>query len=571
MKKALKIIIPILLILMILGGAVWYFLVYNRPLTWNFLLERADHAAESGRFGRAVRYYSWAYDLADKDPEIAIRLADAYRDVGNYTKAEYTLVNAISRNARTDLYVALSRVYVEQDKLLDAVTMLDQVANPEIRTELDGMRPSAPEAKPDPGFYNKYIGVTLQAGGETICYSTSREYPSTAGPVYDKPLTLSQGETTIQAVAVGENGLVSSLTVFGYTVGGVVEPVTLQDAGLDAQVRELLGLDENDEILTSDLWGITELDAGEAVQSLADLTYFTKLTRLSVHNLAEPDLSFLSTSTELLSLDLSGCSLSTEDLERIGALQHLAELNLSGCGVSNISGLSAAKKLTSLNLSDNSINNISALSGLTALQELQLQHNALTELSSLAPLAELRTLDVSYNALTDIAPVTACLKLETLDVSENKLTELASIQKLSSLKKLAASNNDLTSLGKLGECTALTNLDVSNNALTEIDAVGSLAALEELDISYNEVTAIPQLSEGAKLARFQASHNAIEDVENLAVLEELNYVNIDYNSVKDISCLASCYRLVQVDAFGNDISDVSALTEKSIIVNYDPT
>ena len=44
----------------------------------------------------------------------------------------------------------------------------------------------------------------------------------------------------------------------------------------------------------------------------------------------------------------------------------------------------------------------------------------------------------------------------------------------------------------------------------------------------------------------------------------------DYK-LKSIDAIANCYHLVIVNVYGNDIDDVSALTDRDIIVNYDPT
>ena len=54
-------------------------------------------------------------------------------------------------------------------------------------------------------------------------------------------------------------------------------------------------------------------------------------------------------------------------------------------------------------------------------------------------------------------------------------------------------------------------------------------------------------------------------------LMELTYLFVDYNEIVNLDPVAACYRLVQVNAYGNEIYDVSALTDRNIIVNYDPT
>ena len=80
-------------------GAAWFFLRYQPEIATGILTGWGSHALESGRYSRAIRYYGWAYQLSEQDPELAIALADAYKAAGNYTKAEYTLANAIAAGA----------------------------------------------------------------------------------------------------------------------------------------------------------------------------------------------------------------------------------------------------------------------------------------------------------------------------------------------------------------------------------------------------------------------------------------------------------------------------------------
>ena len=120
MKHTLKIILPIILILAIVIGACWFFLIARRDVTESIFVYWGEHFYEAGRYSRAVAFYKAAMRFAPKDAELAIRLADAYKQSGNYTKAEYTLVSAITQIPDSvSLYVALSGTYVEQDKLLD--------------------------------------------------------------------------------------------------------------------------------------------------------------------------------------------------------------------------------------------------------------------------------------------------------------------------------------------------------------------------------------------------------------------------------------------------------------------
>lgn len=572
MKRFLKIVISLILILTLLGGAGWYFGFYNRPLTVEILLSVSDMLNRASLPSLSTKTANWAYSLSGYNPEIAIDVAESYRAKGNYTKAEYTLVNAISRKPSVNLYVALSRTYVEQDKLLDASTMLDKISDPELKAELNAMRPAAPTAQPEQGFYHNYVDVTLSCESGTLYYTTDGTYPSLSSEPYSEPLSLDAGETTINALAVDENGLVSSRVILGYTVDGVIEDVVLSDAALDAYVRQLLSKPSNITLRSDELWSITEMELPEEVKDFSDLARFTGLTSLSIHNATGLDLSFLSGMTDLTALDLSGSKLDRAGLESISALPKLVSLDLSDCQVSNIDPLAEAVGLVSLDLSENSVQNLSALASLTALQSLDLHRNAIHDLSSLSDLKELTNLDVSYNSITSLDALSKCVKLESLNFAENKVGSISVVENFPALTLLNGSGNALTDASPAAKCTALTELYLSDNAIADISAFAALTALQTLDISYNQVTAMPFVPETAALHDLYASHNVIGDISGLKGCENLTNVDLDYNEpLEDVSALESCMALAKLNVYGTKVSDVADLRSREVIVNFDPT
>ena len=282
MKRTLKIVIPIVLILAILIGAYWYFIRKNPKLTAGFCTDTADWMISKNHPSVAVWFYDRARELDPMNGELSLKLANAYRRNGNFTMTERTLVKAIQDAPdNTELYLTLSSVFVQQDKLLDAQKMLDNLVNDAVIAEIAELRPQAPSISPEGNRYNDYITVELTGqDGDAIYYTTDGSFPSLTSDAYTGPFQLEAGETTVCAVAVGKNGLVSPAAYVGYTVSGVVEDVTLQDAALEAQVRELLHV-SNRTLRTSDLWGITELQLPEGLTTTADLPYFTGLTRLA--------------------------------------------------------------------------------------------------------------------------------------------------------------------------------------------------------------------------------------------------------------------------------------------------
>ena len=571
MKNLFKKVLPVLLVLLILASIVWYCFIYDRNFTRDMLLGQARYHSTDGNPILSSWFYNTAYELSDQDENVAIELANQFRSAGNYTKAEYTLAHAIADGADADLYIALCKTYVEQDKLLDAVNMLDSIPDPAIKAELDALRPAAPGAEPVPGFYNEYIPVTLTAAEGNIYFSTDKEYPSNADAPYTEPFTLPAGVTDIRAVTVADNGLVSPLASFSYTVNGVIEEVSFTDQVIDTYVRQLIGVDADEVLYTSMLWDITSFTVPEGAMNLQDIAKIPYLKELIIQDYTFDSIDFLAALSGLENLSLTGCRFPAKELDIIGGLPNLKKLTLHDCGLSTLSGLESARGLTDLNLSENTVRNLEPLASLQELQNLVLSQNALTNLTALSGLSKLRTLDVSYNVLTSLAPISTCAELNTLMANNNQLTRLEGVDSLPLLEKLYLQKNSLSDVSILSSCTNLVDLDISSNSISDISALHTLTNLELFAFSSNQVTSLPAWPDGSKLRSIDGSYNQVDSLNALKNMHSLTHVFMDYNALTSVDAIANCFNLVQVNVYGNAIENVDALKSHDIIVNWDPT
>ncbi len=572
MKKPLKVLIAVFLIFALLAVGYWFFFHARLDLTTGLLTHGGDTLLEHGYGTAALRCYRWANALDSKNSTLALKLADAYRKLGNYTKTESVLVHAIY-DAPDDsrLYQMLSQVYVEQDKLLDAQQMLDGIANEKVRAELTPRRPAAPVISPAGGYYRDYIHVEVStADADVVCYCTmDGRYPTVRSDAYTEELVLPGGETTVQAIAVNAEGLVSSVVQTSYTVSGVVEPVHFSDDVLRQTVQELLNRG-NRTIRTNDLWGIEELTLPEGLTDTKDLSLFTGLSKLVGRNLGDLDYSFLRDLPELRYLELDSCSVSTETLMQIGACSKLEVLILANCGLSKVEPLSTLAGIRILDLSDNSINSITPLTNLATLDELYLGHNALTALPTLRGLRSLRILDLSYNALDYVGSLSACATLERLNLAHNQLTSVSPVGALTELIWFNGSSNQVLDVSALSACTKLEGFVMTDNKLTNIDFLSACGGIQEVVIDYNDVEAVPEFQQDCPLETFSAAHNFLADLSGLAGLPKLSYVNADYNNIRDISVLKTCPALAQVNVFGTYITSGGVLADKGVVVNFKP-
>lgn len=573
MKKIVKRIFAAVLVILLIVSAVWYMFVYDRNTVRDALSELARICAAHDNHDGATWFYGLSYKISDQDQDVAIELAEIYKSVGNYTKAEFTLSNAIADGGgNADLYMALCKTYVEQDKLLDAVTMLDNIQDPAIKAELDAMRPAAPTADFLPGFYNQYISVTLTHDGGTLYATTDGEYPTTSRDPIVEPVPLGGGETKVYAITVGDNGLVSPMSILGYTIGGVIEEVSIADPAMEELIRSELMFGSDTVIFSEDLWKIKEFTVPAEAESLEDLAMLTQLRRLTISGHDVTDLSFLTGMTHLEELTLTDCTLA-DSLKPISILPALTKLTITGSTISTVADLQKATGLTWLDLSHNAIGDLSPLAGMKNMETLLLDHNAISDISALSGMPQLKRVSLSHNIITSMAPLASCGRLADLDVSYNKIDAFTAVDELPALERLDASNNVIADVGKLPECTSLVRLYVGGNKLTDLGALSSLTNLLELDFSRNEVAVLPRFTDGMPLAVLNGAYNALTDISSVGHLHQLNYVTFDYNpGLTDISPLLSCDHLIEVNVYGSQVSEsvVTQLVDRSIIVNYNP-
>ena len=578
MKKFFKVIIPIILVFAIIACIGWYLFIYDRDFTRDMLLEGARFFDSRGNHAISSWFYDQAYIQANDNDTVAIELAQQHKANGNYTKAEYTLTRAISDGASAELYVALCKTYAEQDKLMDVVKLLDSVlsetstVDPQVKQQLQAMRPSAPVCSPAAGFYSQYINADVSCETGTLYVNPNGEYPSVNDSPYSAPIELADGENSLYAIAVSEDGLVSPLSIFGYTIGGVIKEVEFVDDAMEEAIRLHLAVNADKVLYTNDLWDLTYFTVPSNAQDISDLSYMTFVEDLAIDSIPAGQLHNLSTLVNVTSLQIRNTAISTDELKLIGSLPKLERLTLSNCSLSTAAGLETATGITYLDLSHNTIRDLSPLKNMVNLQDVYMQNNALNDLTVLGTMKSLKQLDVSFNLLSSLNPIYNCTSLLSLNASNNTITNLVGIEKLTALEYFNIAKNTLQEAAPIAGCTNLKTLNLSENTISDLSAFSSLSGLESFDFSRNSVTELPEFSDECKLITIDGSHNQIESLENLEGLQNLNNVFMDYNeNLSSVEPLVNCPRLVQVKVYGTSVAEVKSLLDMDVVVEFDPT
>ena len=571
MRYFLKRLVPVILVIVVLISIGWYFLMYDTSLTRDLLLQQAHQLEHKGNTTAAVWLYHLAYLQSGKDDMVAIELSEQYKKIGNYTKAESTLIKSIQDGGSVSVYIALCKTYIEQNKLRDAVAMLDKVADPQVKAQLDAMRPDAPSASEESGTYSQNLRIEITSKEALLYVSTDRDYPSPLQDVYSGPLALGSGDHMVYAVCIGENGLISPLSTFHYIVRDVVQEVFFTDGYIEAAIRQQLLIPDTHPVYSSDLWTVENFQLPALAQSCEDLKWMTNLKELTIADSSCIDFAPISQLKHLAKLTISDTPMTDGNLDFLSSLAELQNLTLTGCGISSISVLSQLTSLQYLNLTNNAIRNLAPLAELKALESLSISNNALTTLQDIVGLQRLHTLDVSYNALVTTDPVKQLPNLVHLDVSSNNLMKLEGIDQLYNLETFAAAYNNLIDVDLLAGCIKLRYLDVSHNTLLNIQALGQLSALEEFDFSHNEVSKLPTFRADSALRIIHGEHNIISSLDPLSDLQNLTHIYMDYNSqISSINALKNCPALKEVNVYGTNVTNVKVLADKGIMVHYTP-
>lgn len=576
MKRFLKVLLPILLSLVIIAGIGWYFFSYDRALTQDILRSCGSFFAGKENMKAASWFYGLAYRQNYNRDDVAVELADKYIQLGNYTKAEATLYNAIQDGAGASVYIALSKAYIAQDKLYDAVELLDGITNPKVKQELEDMRPAAPTSPNEQKTYHQLISVTVEAENHKLYVNPDGEYPSITKHAYQSPITLTEGENLLYAVAVSDTGLVSPLSILKYEISGVIEVVDFQDAAMEAEIRKVLNIPANKTVYSNELWDIAAFTIPADAENYNDLRYMLYLQSLTIVNGVSDQLSVLNSTLESLAdtltvLSIQNTSLSSGDIEVISKLTNLQYLILDGCGLSTTTQLSGLSKLVKLNLNNNAVRNLSALENMPELKELYLKRNALIDLTSIAACKNLEILDISYNAISALEPIGVLTKLKALSIGQNEIQDISILAQLLDLDTLYAADNQIADISPLKACSKLSVVDISGNKITSLDALSAHINITYLKFAHNQVTVLPKWDASAAFVTIDGSYNLISDLTPLGNLKNINNILMDYNeNIQSVEALASCPVLIQVNIYGTKVTDVKMLTDQSIIVNYNP-
>lgn len=528
---------------LVLGALI--FLIFLRGAFATMLTNQGQKALNAGDFSKAANKYSTALSLKKNREAIYIGYGTALIGLENYDTAAEVLEKGIDRlSGSEEIYLCKVRALVAAGRIGKAVDFLDNISDSYINKKIQAARPADLTFSPSQGKYSKTQTVTIDLReGETVYYTLNGEDPTMASAVYKEPFKVSTN-STLTAIAVSSNGLVSPRLRLNYEIDNANDAVEFTDAKIEAMVRATLDRSSGD-IYAAQLLSITDLandGIGGSIRSLKDLEYMPSLQSLRINDeLLIEDYTPLAGLADLNILSISGCALSDSDLANISGLAKLIELSIDRNQITTLQPLSTLTELELLSANDNDLESISALGAFTKLKWLYLANNRILNLDGLAGISELLTLDVSGNYISDLSPLTDLTRLVDLHLRNNSPKNIKKLSSLPALTYLDISGCGLASLSIVNDFQALQSLVAEDNQIASLSTFNR--QISELYISRNPLVDLSPLKNQEALVALEATGTQISDISFLAGAKSLISLNIADTQVTDATCLKDCIAL----------------------------
>ena len=211
---------------------------------------KAQSEYDSGDYEAAIKTLKHVISLDPKNEAIRLMLADSYYTLEKYDESIAVLSELLNIYPTDNaIYERLIANYEAEGDTDSILKLKEKNANVDLSAMLDGYSSLEPEFNLDGGTYVEAQNISISSKDNgTIYYTLDGTEPTTSSNVYDKPISLGLGETTITAINVNDKGVVSKPVSMTYYVE-LPPPVVpeLMTASGDYTVPQLIKLTQPDE------------------------------------------------------------------------------------------------------------------------------------------------------------------------------------------------------------------------------------------------------------------------------------------------------------------------------------
>lgn len=211
---------------------------------------KAQTEYDAGEYDLAIKTLKHVSSMEPKNEAVKLMLADSYFELDKFDES-IAVLNELLNEFPTDpkIYDRLIKNYEAEGDTDSILKLSEKNPNIDVSDILSGYSLSEPVFNIDGGTYVEAQNISITSPDDaTIYYTLDGSEPTAASSVYDKPISLTEGETTITAICINDKGIASTPVSMTYMIElpMPVGPELLTEAG-DYSVPQLIKLTQPDD------------------------------------------------------------------------------------------------------------------------------------------------------------------------------------------------------------------------------------------------------------------------------------------------------------------------------------
>ena len=199
--------------------AAWFIITKTMAIrrehsTFSYKYEHAEELLKEGDVTGADEFIRNALAMQPENRDALLLHADILQAQKKEQERENLLFHYIELYPdEEEGYICLIDEYLKEKRNDDVQALLASCTQPAVLKKYARLLPAGPVLSPDEGVYNTDQNITLKTDVKgTIYYTIDGSDPTTASLVYEEPLKLSEGITTIKAMLITEEGFPSPVS-----------------------------------------------------------------------------------------------------------------------------------------------------------------------------------------------------------------------------------------------------------------------------------------------------------------------------------------------------------------------
>lgn len=196
-----------------------YLVTYNDSGSYTLAKKEAERLLEAGNTDAALTAAERAEARRPASVDIRTLKAEILAAGGKGTEAEDILQGLIDDGFYDDSTVAaLADIYIKEGSTDQVAPLLEQYGSKTLVKRYSAYVSEPPSFSLTDGNTYVYGTKLVISGNGTIYYTTDGSNPDEQSYAYTSPIILPEGEVTVKAICVNENGIVSEPAAASYTV-----------------------------------------------------------------------------------------------------------------------------------------------------------------------------------------------------------------------------------------------------------------------------------------------------------------------------------------------------------------